>query len=239
MDDGLTALVGEVATDANLYPPNIVSHQTHNMFLLFSIEEWWQLLSGTEQVFWVIALLFSVLFVIMFGLSILGIGADSDGGFDVGHDTGHDFHVDKDFSAFSIRSIVAFFTFFGWTGVYLLSQGKGVVFSTLISALSGGAAMFVVAYMIYKFSQMEKSGTMNPVNAINGTGEVYLTIPQNLEGKGKIHLVVDGSLHEFEAETKGDTLKTGSHVRVIDLLENDVLLVEPVILNAETDSLIK
>jgi hypothetical protein len=204
------------------------------MFLLFSIEEWWQLLSGTEQVFWVIALLFSGLFVIMFGLSFLGI-SESDG-VDLEHDTGHDFHVDKDFSAFSIRSIIAFFTFFGWTGVYLLSQGYGIALTVLISACSGTAAMFVVAYMIYQFAQMEKSGTMNPVNALNGTGEVYLTIPQKLEGKGKIHLVVDGSLHEFEAQTKGDTLKTGSQVRVVELQENDVLLVEPVVLLEDSNN---
>jgi hypothetical protein len=207
------------------------------MFLMTSLDEWWQLLSTTEHVFWVIALLFSLLFVVLFGLSILGLNSDADGDVDMNvdmdHDTGHDYSLDKDFSAFSIRSIVAFFTFFGWTGVYLLSQGRGVLFTTLLSALSGGVAMFVVAYMIYKFSQLEKSGTVNPFNALDGTGEVYLTIPQNMEGKGKIHIIVDGSLHEFEAETKGQALTTGRPVKVIEILQDDILLVEPVVLNAD------
>ncbi|HLF63078.1 MAG TPA: hypothetical protein VI603_04985 [Saprospiraceae bacterium] len=203
------------------------------MFLLFTLDEWWQLLSPAQHVFWIIALLFSVLFIIMFGLSLLGLNTDSDADVEVDHGSAHDFSVDKDFSAFSIRSIIAFFTFFGWTGVYLLSQGRGLVFATAISALAGSTAMFVVAYMIYKFAQMEKSGTVDVLNALEQTGEVYLSIPQNLEGKGKIHIVVDGSLHEFDAETKGQSLMTGSQVRVVEILENEVLLVEPVILEIE------
>jgi hypothetical protein len=204
-----------------------------------SLNEWWELLSTSQQVFWVIALLFSLFFVVLFGLSLLGLSSDADGDVDVGvdvdHDTGHDYSLDKDFSAFSIRSIVAFFTFFGWTGVYLLAQGRTVVTTTIISALAGGVAMFVVAYMIYQFSRLEKSGTVNPFNALDGTGEVYLTIPQKLEGKGKVHIVVDGSMHEFEAETKGEVLLTGSPVKVIEVLENDVLLVEPVVIERMGD----
>ncbi len=201
------------------------------MFPLLSLNEWWQFLGTAEQVFWVIALMFSAFFVIMFGLSLLGLGTDSD--VDMDHGSPHDFHLDKDFSAFSIRSIIAFFTFFGWTGVYLLSQESSVWSTVLISTLSGATAMFVVAYMIYKFAQMEKSGTVDVLNALEQQGEVYLSIPQNHEGKGKIHIVIDGSLHEYDAETKGQSLITGSQVRVVEILENEVLLVEPVILELE------
>ena len=220
------------------------------MFPLFSIDEWWQVLSPAEHVFWIIAVVFSFLFVVIFGLSIIGLGADADsdvdmdasadvdmdtdidvvGDVDIDHDTGHDFSVDKEFSAFSIRSIIAFFTFFGWTGVYLLSQGRSVGFSVIIGLLAGSASMFVVAYMIYQFARMEKSGTVNVYDALDSTGEVYLSIPQRLEGKGKIHIVVDGSLHEFDAETNGAPIPTGSQGRVVDVKEDDVLLVEPVIL---------
>jgi membrane protein implicated in regulation of membrane protease activity len=162
-------------------------------------------------------------------MSLLGVDADTDADvdFDVDHDTGHDFSLDKDFSAFSVRSIIAFLTFFGWTGVYLLSQGSSVMWAILVATMSGAAAMFVVAYMIFKFAQLEKSTTVNVYNALDRTGEVYLSIPQHLEGKGKIHIVVDGSLHEFDATTNGLQLPTGSHVRVVDVLEGQVLLVEP------------
>jgi hypothetical protein len=199
------------------------------MLLLSSLDDWWQALAASQQVFWVIACISSALFVALFGMSLLGVDADTDADvdFDVDHDTGHDFSLDKDFSAFSVRSIIAFLTFFGWTGVYLLSQGSSVMWAILVATMSGAAAMFVVAYMIFKFAQLEKSTTVNVYNALDRTGEVYLSIPQHLEGKGKIHIVVDGSLHEFDATTNGLQLPTGSHVRVVDVLEGQVLLVEP------------
>lgn len=201
------------------------------MLFLSSLDQWWQALTGAQQVFWMIAGVSSALFVVLFGLSLVGLDSDTDVDADVDTDIdhGHDFSIDKDFSALSIRSIVAFLTFFGWTGVYLLAQGRSMVFSMIVALLVGLAAMFLVAYMIFKFAQMEKSTTVNVNNALDQQAEVYLAIPQHLEGKGKVHLVVDGSLHEFDAETQGDRLPSGSQVRVIDILENQVLLVEPLL----------
>ena len=201
------------------------------MILFVALDDWWQALTSAQQFFWVLAGISSVLFVILFGASLLGVDTDTDADVDVDlevdHDAGHDFSVDKDFSAFSIRSIIAFLTFFGWTGVYLLSHGSSVVSAVAVATISGAVAMFVVAYMIYKFAQLEKSTTVNVYNAIDRTGEVYLSIPQHLEGRGKIHIVVDGSLHEFDATTHGGHLPTGTQVRVLDVLEDQVLLVEP------------
>ncbi len=200
------------------------------MFSLFSLNGWWQALTTAQHVYWIIAIVFTLLFIALYGLSLLGIdsdsAADTDLNVDLDHEVSHDFSVDKEFSAFSIRSIIAFFTFFGWTGVYFLSSGYRLPLATGLSFLAGGAAMVVVAYMIFKFAQMEKSGTVNVLDALENTGEVYLSIPPELEGRGKIHIVVDGALHEFEAETKGQMLPTGSQVKVIDILEDQVLLVE-------------
>ncbi|MDX1406511.1 MAG: NfeD family protein, partial [Saprospiraceae bacterium] len=123
--------------------------------------------------------------------------------------------------------VIAFFTFFGWTGVYLLSEGRGLGYTVAVSAISGGIAMSIVAYMIYKFSQLEKSGTINLSHAIDQTGEVYLTIPEKLSGQGKIHVLIDGTLHEMDAQTSGDAIETGQKVRVIDLTEQDIMLVAP------------
>jgi hypothetical protein len=205
------------------------------MLLYFNLNDWWQALTAAQQVFWVIASIASALFIVLFGMSLLGVDADTDADvdFDLDHDTGHDFSLDKDFSAFSVRSIIAFLTFFGWTGVYLLGQGTSVLWAIMVATLSGAAAMFVVAYMIFKFAQLEKSTTVNVYNALDQTGEVYLSIPQNLEGKGKVHIVVDGSLHEYDATTNGQQLPTGSHVRVVDILDDQVLLVEPEIILLE------
>ncbi len=201
------------------------------MFAMLTINEWWDVLNTAQRVFWLISILFSILFVVQFGLSLVGLGADdvdTDAGtdFDGDHGHAHHFGFDKAFSIFSIRSIIAFFTFFGWTGVYLLATGLATGVVILISTLSGAAAMFVVGYMIFKFAQLEKSTTVNMRNALDSTGEVYLSIPENLSGKGKIHVMIDGSLHEYDAETQGPRISTGANVRVVDILEDDVFLVE-------------
>lgn len=207
------------------------------MTYLFSMGEWWDLLATSEKVFWLIAIVFSFLFVVQFGLSLIGIDGDSDMDIDADADADQGYSLDKDFSILSIRSVVAFFTFFGWTGVYMLSEGKSTTYTVIMSAISGGIAMSLVAYMIYKFAQMEKSGTMDLRHAIDETAEVYLTIPAQLAGEGKIHVMIDGTIHEIDAQTEGEMIKTGEKVQVLDLTDNGVMLVAPLpaIQQAETN----
>ncbi len=190
--------------------------------------DWWDLLSGAEKVFWAIAIVSSLLFLIQFILNIIGLDADTDVDFDVSADADLDpgFSLDADFSLLSIRSIIAFFTFFGWAGVMTLGNGGGVIVALTFATLAGFTAMFVVAYMMYKFSQLDTSKTVDVRHAIEQTGEVYLTIPEQSTGTGLIHLKVDGAVREFQATTHGKALPTGAPVKVVDVLENNILLVE-------------
>ncbi len=189
-----------------------------------NLNQWWEALSSAHQVFWFIAVIFSVLFFIQFILLLIGLDSDSSS-FDHTGDTGL---FEHEFSALSVRSIIAFFTFFGWTGVLALSNNLNVWLTVLIASVSGLAAMFVVAYMIYKFAQLEQSGTLNLYNALDKPGEVYLTIPAHEKGVGKVHLLVDGRIREIDAVTQGDILKTGTPIKVIDIIDGNVLKVESV-----------
>jgi hypothetical protein len=190
--------------------------------------EWWELLTGAEKAFWGIALVSSVLFLIQFILNLIGLDADTDVDLDVSGDVDLDpgFSLDADFSLLSIRSIIAFFTFFGWAGVMTLNKGGSTWVAITFAALAGFAAMFVVAYMMFKFSQLDSSGTLNILHTIDNTGEVYLRIPEKATGTGLIHLKVDGNLREFQATTHGKALPTGAKIKVLDVLENNILLVE-------------
>ncbi|HEX7845673.1 MAG TPA: hypothetical protein VF476_07690, partial [Chitinophagaceae bacterium] len=85
--------------------------------IFLDISSWWQALNSIEKIFWVVALLFSALFLIQLVLSfITGDGDPSTGDADdyVGGDdgTGHQF--------FTIKNMIAFFTIFGWTGIACL-----------------------------------------------------------------------------------------------------------------------
>ena len=203
------------------------------MILISNINQWWEGLSSAHQVFWFIAIIFSVLFLIQFILLLIGFDTDS-GSLDHPGDVGS---FDHEFSALSVRSIIAFFTFFGWTGVLAIRNDLSVWLAVLLASLTGLAAMFLVAYMIYKFSQLEQSGTLNLYNALDQSGEVYLPIPGQGKGLGKVHVKVDGKIRELDALTEGDTLKTGMQVKVTEIMDGNVLRVELMALPQENKTL--
>ena len=63
-------------------------------------------------------------------------------------------------------------------------------------------------------------------NAVNGIGEVYLNIPAERGGMGKVSIKVQGSLRELEAMTDdNEDLMRGSVVQVVDVINEHILLV--------------
>ena len=196
--------------------------------LLLTFGSWWSALAGIQQVFWAIAIVFSVLFVIQFVFSLIGLDMDAD--LDVsadGLDAGAS--LEADFSVFSSRGIIAFFTFFGWTGVLMLNAGGTTLSSVIAASIAGAIAMFIVGYMMWQFTKLNQDGNIDINNAIFNTGEVYLTIPAKDGGQGKVHINIEGSLKELDAITEnGESLPTGSFIRVIEVIDNQILLVEPV-----------
>jgi hypothetical protein len=57
---------------------------------------------------------------------------------------------------------------------------------------------------------------------------VYIPIPANKSGTGKIQISVKGSVHEINAITENDRLPSGSLVRVIKIESNNLVLVEKI-----------
>ena len=187
--------------------------------ILSSLNDWWVSLSTPLQIFWGISLVSSVLFVIQFILSLIGLDAETEG----------DFSLEADTTVFSVRSIVAFFTFFGWMGVISLNGGSSLVNTLIYSTISGLSAMFLVGYMMYTFSKFTETGNLLLENTIYNTGEVYLPLPADGEqGVGKISIMVDGAVRELEAKSSGLAIPTGTTIKVIDITKENVLIVEPV-----------
>ncbi len=194
------------------------------MVLLF-MEEWWNPLNNAEKVFWAIALIFSVLFLIQVVLSIIGLEFDSDA--EVGGDFEAHADFDPGFTVLSVRSIIAFFTFFGWTGVMVLSNGGALWLAITVSFAAGMLAMLGVAYAMFTFYKMEESGTVDLKKAVFKNGEVYIPIPANKNGSGRVHVKIRGAIQELDAVTDGDAIASGTAVKVLEVLNNDILLVEP------------
>ena len=203
--------------------------------------DWWSNMALFEKVFWYLAIPSSVLFLIQMVMTFAGLGGDSgDGGIDAegGFDVDGDFDADggdfdeitditeSPFRVFTVRNIIIFFAVFGWSGITLHNSGVGQIPTVLVSTLLGIIVMLAVAGLFYFVTRLTQNGTMNPQNAKGLTGEVYLPIPANRGGIGKIHITFQGAFREMDAVTEGKAIPRGAIVQVIDVLSNNILLVK-------------
>ncbi len=194
--------------------------------LFLTVSDWWMALERPEQIFWIIALVFSVLMLIQFILTLTGLdfGGDTDGDL---HGDITSLDHDHDFSIFSVRSIIAFFAFLGWTGVLMLGAGISLWLALLLGLVMGGIAMFLVAYLIFWFSRLGQEDNITVHEALYQTGEVYLLVPAARTGKGRVTVKTRNVMREWDAVTDGPALATGAKVLVVDILTENTLLVSP------------
>jgi hypothetical protein len=197
------------------------------MMNIFILGNWWHELAFEEQIFWTIAIIFSILFVLQMVSSIIGIDFDGDMEFDgdLDGDINGDFDMDPSFTLFSIRSIIAFFTFFGWVGVITLSGGMDIKTTIVVSFLSGIIALFFVAFILFQLVRLAEVGTVEIEEALGKYGKVYLPIHANRKETGLVTIELSGKTMELRAVTDGNKLPTGTIIYVFKVLEDNVLLV--------------
>ncbi len=203
--------------------------------------EWWNELGTLKQIFYTVAVPATIILVIQSIMSIIGLsdfetdmdgmdGIDTDGidnldGVDFDETSG-DSAFAGDFRFFTIRGIIAFFTIFGWSGAAL----AGKIFPAAVVGValaSGLLAMLVIGYLFYGMTKLQSSGNIHYENCIGKYGEVYLTIPPNKQGKGKVTLKVQERLIEVNALTYDEKpIKSGDNIKVIDILPDHTVIVE-------------
>ncbi len=187
------------------------------------ISSWWAALASFEKIFWVIALLFSFLFLIQVVLSFTGgdageAGGDADASIGDDDGTGHQF--------FTLKNLVAFFTIFGWTGIACIKGGMSSAASIGIAVLAGSVVVVIMAFLFRSMSKLKQSGTLQTKNAIGLIAETYLFIPAKRGGFGKVHIRVQGSLHELQAMTDDEEqIATGKLVKVTSIVNDSLLIV--------------
>lgn len=190
---------------------------------LLDISSWWQSLVMFEKIFWVFALLFSLLFVIQLIMAFAGGDGDLAAG-DADDYIGHDDGIGYQF--FTIKNLIAFFTVFGWTGIACIKGGMSKGLTIGIALLAGSIMVVMMAFLFRSMSRLKQSGTLQMKNAIGLVAETYLFIPAGRGGFGKIHIKVQGSLHELQAITDDtEKIPTGKLVKVVGIVNDSVLLV--------------
>lgn len=123
----------------------------------------------------------------------------------------------------SLKAVVASLTFFGLAG--LASEKAGLTtFATLaIAVVAGGVAVFLVAVLMASLSRLQSRGNVDLANAVGRTGRVYLRIPGDRAGPGKVTIDVQGRSVEVAAVTAGPELPTGASVRVLGVVGADTV----------------
>lgn len=192
------------------------------------MKEWWESLSQISQVFATVAIPATVIMILQTILLFFGIGVGEDVEIadDVDDVTGDVLDGSDGLSLFTIRGIVAFFAVGGWTGIAVDNIGAPKTLSVILSLLAGSAALFGIAYL-FKFAlKLQNNGTLAIENAVGKTGEVYIPIPANRKGSGKVMVTVQERLCELVAITSEEReLKTGEFIRVIESIDDQTVLV--------------
>ena len=195
--------------------------------------EWWNSLSAMMKVLWAITLSASLIFVIQSVMTFLGAGDSSD--FDVDTDVSGDVDVpDTDVHGtgqglLTFRNFVNFLLGFGWSAI-LLRESIGSTPLLIVVSVIVGVILVTLVMLLFKWlSGMQEAGNINVFkSAVGCEGKVYLAIPGERSGSGKVQITINDAVREYEAVTDGPALATGTSVRVVEVISADTMLVEPI-----------
>ncbi len=187
---------------------------------------WWTSLSLISKILWIVTLMATLIFIVQSVLTFIGADVDGATDFDVDpSDIGGD--LDGGINLYTFRNFINFILGFGWTAILLMDNVKSKALLVVISVLVGIALVAIVMYLFRLLSKMQQSGNID-VNkeAVGCTGKVYLTIPGERSGEGKVQITISNAVREYIALTDGDTIKTGTPIKVTEVINDSTLLVE-------------
>lgn len=188
------------------------------------MEQWFEALNSFEKIYWITAIISSVILLILILMTFIGGDVEDMSG-DI--DTDMDGDSGIGFQFLSFKNLMGFFTIFGWTGISCLDSGLSKGPTIAISVICGLLMMLAMATLFYYLSKLQSSGTLKLKNALDQIGEVYLTIGANRSNIGKVSINVQGSLRELDALTEEErNLNQGDVVKVKEVTDNGILIVE-------------
>ena len=165
---------------------------------------------GVENAWWVAAIVATILLVLL--LLLLGTGGRPEGWPKKWTDP---------------LSVLVFFAFLGWTGI-LASLWLDSFLAVLLWALPSSAAIALTPRLLLAFQRkkMRRKG-LKPEALVRSVGEVRQRIPPHQIGRGRVHLSLREAPYDWEAVTGGAPLETGIYVRVVGVIDEHTVLVEP------------
>jgi membrane protein implicated in regulation of membrane protease activity len=186
-----------------------------------------EILEGLDSLlktFWFVAIPSSIIFIIQTILTFTG--ADTADGIDADFD-GDLSQTDAPFQLFSLRNLINFLLGFSWTGISFYTTISNKILLVVLALAVGLLFVYMFFSVIKQVQKLAENNSFSIHNTLGKSAEVYLTIPGQKQGKGKIMISVNGAFHELEAMTESDSIATGAVVRVVRI-ENNLLIVETI-----------
>ncbi len=162
------------------------------------------------------AILGGAILVAQLVLGLLGVIGDAD------HDGHHD-ATSEGLNLLSVRALSAGAGFFGIGGMVGMSTGFGLLAAIPMALGLGLAAMIGTAIVTRWMLRMESDGSVSIHGAVGSTGTVYLAIPGDRQGTGKVLLTLQNRTVEYQAVTSKGPLPTGASILVVDVVGPDTV----------------
>jgi membrane protein implicated in regulation of membrane protease activity len=177
------------------------------------------------KTFWFVAIPASLIFIFQTVMTFMG--ADSSDGIQADFD-GDLSGAEAPFQLFSLRNLINFLLGFSWTGISFYTTIPNKPFLIILSLLIGVLFVYLFFVIILQVQKLAEDNSFKIADTLNKTAEVYLTIPENKKGNGKILISVKGAYHELEAMTENEKIPSGSVVKVVRIENNNILIVETI-----------
>ena len=119
---------------------------------------------------------------------------------------------------FTLQGIMTFLCVFGWTGIICTSLGLHVAIAIIIALVLGFLAMLGVAKVLQFTRKLTQDGSLDVRRLLGEKGRVYIPIPANASGEGKVTIAAGERFIELSAVTdEQETIPTGTQVRIREL----------------------
>lgn len=174
---------------------------------------------------WTIGITTGLVFLVQTLLAFTGINSSNRG---MGTSFVGGFNADagqRPFRLFTFRNSVNFLLGFSWTILSLHNLVSNQLVLIVLGVIAGALWLAAMRYLFFAMGKLQPSGTVDIQQAVGKTAETYLTVPGFKNGMGKVHVRMKGALRELDAVTEGETIPSGTSVKIIRVVEGRVLLV--------------
>ena len=189
---------------------------------------WFESLRTSVKIYFIIAVVASILLVIQIVLMLFSLGGASDMDFDGDFDgVDGDMDADGGLSFFTIKGMTAFFALGGWCGFAAAMGLPGNIWAPiLIAVATGTVALLGVGFAMRGIARMQCSGNIVKHKLVGQSATVYVSIPESRKGRGKIVLTAQDTYLEIDAMTDdAERIPVDTRVKIVEYNE-DFALVE-------------